>query len=258
MVYNFDGNVPEAIIGDPGKLRQILGNLLANAVKFTREGEVELDVSFDPDSNEIHISVRDTGIGIPQEEMGKLFLPFSQIESTLSRNYDGAGLGLAISRKLVELMGGKIWVESKVDEGSTFHFTVPAEAFPSEHKPFLTGGFRNKRVLIVEENHTLRRILGRQVLSWGLMPMVVRDPQEAVSLLHRDTNFDVVILDLSQTTDSFLTAENCKQWKNLPFVALTSLGQKVPTDLYDVVLTKPFKPAKLFKALQEVLEKGRQ
>ncbi len=152
LIYTFGRTAPEAIIGDPGKLLQVLGNLLSNAVKFTKDGEVEVEVSSDSEHNEVHVAVRDTGIGIPQEDMAKLFQPFSQGDMSLKRGYESTGLGLAISRKLVDLMGGKIWDESEVGKGSTFHFIIPAKTSPSEQKPFLEGnfkGFKGKRVLII-------------------------------------------------------------------------------------------------------------
>jgi PAS domain S-box-containing protein len=256
LIYTFGRTAPEAIIGDPGRLRQVLGNLLSNAVKFTIEGEVEVYVSSDPEGNEVHIAVRDTGIGIPQEDMGKLFQAFSQGDMSLNRGFEGTGLGLAISKKLVDLMGGKIWVKSDAGKGSTFHFTIPVETAPIDNKPFLTGNFKGKRVLIVEDNQSLRRILGRQVLAWDMMPMIAETTQEAAGLLQRDNDFDAVIIDTSKDDVVSMMAEKRDQWKKLPFIALASLGQKVPSDLFQAVLTKPFKPAKLFCTLRDVLEKS--
>ncbi len=255
LSYAFYKNVPEAIIGDPGKLRQVLGNLLSNAVKFTKEGEVEVFVSSDPEQDEIHFAVRDTGIGIPEEEMGKLFQPFGQLDLSFSRGFEGTGLGLAISRKLVELMGGKIWLESEVGIGSTFHFAIPAGIAPAEHKPFLTGSFNGRRVLIVEENQTLRRILGRQVHAWSMMPMIASSIYEAAALLQRDSGFDAVIIDVSKGEVVSAISEKQDHWRQMPLIALAVLGRKVPANLFQAVLTKPPKPAKLFRALQEVLEK---
>ena len=129
LTCTFDRNTPEMIIGDPTRLRQVLGNLLDNAVKFTDKGEVLVSVSSKQsgDHKEIHFAVKDTGIGISQDQMHKLFQPFSQVDSSDTTKYGGAGLGLAISHKLVEIMGGRIWIESKLGLGSTFHFTVLAQ-----------------------------------------------------------------------------------------------------------------------------------
>jgi PAS domain S-box-containing protein len=253
--YTFSKNVPEAIIGDPGKLRQVLSNLLSNAVKFTKEGEVDVFVSLDSDQDEVHFAVKDTGIGISEEDIEKLFQPFSQLDLSYSRGYEGTGLGLAISKKLVELMGGRIWIESELGKGSTFHFTIPAETAPSDHKPFLTDNIEGKRVLIVEGNQTLRRILGRQLHSWGITPITASNIREAVGLLQRDNGFDAVLVDVSQgDVLSMIAKKKRDQWKKLPFIALASLGHEVPPDLFQAVLTKPLKPAKLFNALKDVLE----
>jgi PAS domain S-box-containing protein len=255
LIYTFDENVPEAIIGDPGKLRQILNNLLSNAVKFTREGDVEVFVSFDPDEDKVHFAIRDTGIGISHEDIGKLFQPFSQLDMSFSRGYEGMGMGLAICKKLVDLMEGRIWVESEVGIGSTFQFTVPAETAPCKNKPFLAGNFRNKNVLVVERNQTLRRILGRQVHAWGIVPMIASSIQEAVDQLQRDNDFHAVIIDTSKDDIVPIIAERLNRCKQLPFIALIAPGQKVPPNLFQAVLVKPLKPAKLFSALQDALEK---
>ncbi len=253
--YSFEEDVPEAIIGDPGKLRQVLGNLLSNAVKFTKAGEVVVNVSRDPGHSEIHFAVMDTGIGISRDDMAKLFQPFSQLDMSCSRGFEGTGLGLAISKKLVELMEGKIWVESDVGKGSTFHVTIPCQVAPGDYKPFLVDNFKGKRALIVAENQTLRRILGRQALAWSITPMVVSNIQEATKLLQRDKNFDVAIIDASRDDEVSIIAKRLDKWKRLPVIALASLGQKRLPDVFSAVLTKPPKPAKLYNALNEVLEK---
>ena len=134
LAYTIDASVPETIISDPARLRQILGNLLSNAIKFTDVGEVNLSVTSNPGNvREIHFAIQDTGIGIPGDKLDLLFQPFSQIEPSSYRSESGTGLGLAISKKLVEMMGGRIWVESEPGKGSTFHFTILAETVPGEH-----------------------------------------------------------------------------------------------------------------------------
>jgi signal transduction histidine kinase/CheY-like chemotaxis protein len=254
LIYTFGKGAPESVIGDLGKLRRVMGNLLSNAVKFTKEGEVEVDVTSDPALRGVHVAVRDTGIGIPQEDMGKIFQPFIQGDMSFKRGYEGTGLGLSISKKLVELMGGRIWVESEEGKGSTFHFTIPVERAPSNPKPS-PDGFKDKRVLIAVGNQTLRRVLGRQVLAWGIMPMMAETTQEAARLLQRDSNFDVVIIDASLDDAVYMMAAKRDQWK-MPFIALESLGHKLPPNLFQAVIIKPFKPAPLFQALQDILEKN--
>jgi signal transduction histidine kinase len=254
LIYTFGKSAPEAIVGDPGKLRQILGNLLSNAVKFTKEGEVEVDVTSDTGQSEVHVAVRDTGIGIPQEDMGKLFQPFTQGDMSFKRGFEGTGLGLAISKKLVELMGGRIWVESEAGKGSTFHFTIPAETAPSDPKPS-PDRFKDKRVLIAAGNQTLCRVLGRQVLAWGMIPMMAETTQETARLLQRDNDFDVVVIDASMDDFVYIMVERRDQWK-VPFIVLEPLGRKVPPGLFQAVIAKPFKPAPLFQALQDILDKN--
>jgi PAS domain S-box-containing protein len=254
LIYTFGKGAPESIVGDPGKFRQVMANLLFNAVKFTKEGEVVVEVTSDPAQSEVHVTVKDTGIGIPQEDMGKLFQSFTQGDMSFKRGFEGTGLGLAISKKLVELMGGRIWVESEVGKGSTFHFTIPAETAPSDPKPS-PDCFKDKRVLIAGGNQTLCRVLGRLVLAWGMIPMMAETTQETARLLLRDSNFDVVVIDSSMDDAVYMMAAKRDQWK-MPFIALEPLGHKVPPNLFQAVIAKPFKPAPLFKALQDILDKN--
>jgi signal transduction histidine kinase len=148
LAYTIDTNVPETIISDPARLGQILNNLLSNAIKFTDRGEVKLSASSSgEDVREIHFAIQDTGIDIPCDKLDLLFQSFSQIEPTSHRSESGTGLGLAISKKLVEMMGGRIWVESEPENGSTFHFTIFAEAVPGEptaHLNLNSGPFNNQ------------------------------------------------------------------------------------------------------------------
>ncbi len=253
-----DKNVPETIIGDPTRLRQILGNLLSNAVKFTDEGEVVLSVSSRENngSQEIHFSVQDTGIGISEDNLKMLFQPFNQMEPSTTRLYGGTGLGLAISKKLVELMGGRIWVESEEGKGSTFYFTIKASSGQVEPQhttvlPQMIG----KRVLIVEDNITNRRILSRQVYDWGMIPMAVRSGQEALSWVRRGDDFDIAILDmdLQNMNGPELEEKIRKHNKTLPLVLLTSLGKHIPPN--HAYLTKPIKPTQLHRVLTEILSR---
>jgi PAS domain S-box-containing protein len=256
LAYTIDKNVPDTIIGDFGRLRQILGNLLSNAVKFTDKGEVMLSVSTqEPEgtrNNEIHFAVQDTGIGIPQDHMDQLFQPFNQMEPSTTRLYGGTGLGLVISKMLVELMGGRIWVESQEGKGSTFHFTIKTHsgrAEPVAVSPQLIG----KSVLIVSENKTNRRILSKQVHDWGMLPMAVSSGQEALRYIQRGDNFDIAILDTDlQTMDSHELEEKIRKYNEaLPLVLLASLGQRVPPN--HAYLTKPIKPSRLYEVLASII-----
>lgn len=257
LVYTLDKNVPENIISDPARLSQVLGNLLSNAVKFTEEGEVVLSAYQQGD--EIHFAVRDTGIGIAPEDMGKLFLPFSQIDSRLARRYDGTGLGLAISKKLVELMGGLIWAESEPESGSIFHFTIKAKEAPVmttsqliKPQPKIQG----KAVLIIDDNRTIRRVLGALVKSWGLVPVVADSGRKAIELIQNGGCFDAAIIDANMPgMDGFTLAEQIRRRKghrHIPLILLASLGQSGDSKIFDITLCKPIKPLQLFDALMNI------
>jgi PAS domain S-box-containing protein len=260
LAYTIDKNVPDTIIGDFGRLRQVLGNLLSNAVKFTDKGEVTLSVSTQElegnKNSEIHFAVQDTGIGIPQDHIDQLFQPFSQMEPSTTRLYGGTGLGLAISKNLVELMGGRIWVESEERKGSTFHFTIKASSgqFKPEHaviSPQMIG----KHVLIVSENRTNRRILSKQVHDWGMIPMAATSGQEALKYIRRGDDFDIAILDMDlQDISGLKLEEEIRKYNDtLPLVLLASLGHGIPPN--HAYLTKPIKPSQLHKVLTDILPK---
>lgn len=254
LSYAIEKDVPDAIIGDVTKLRQVLGNLLSNAVKFTDKGEVTLLASVDADKEDaIHFLVRDTGIGIPPESMDLLFLPFNQMEPSTTRLYGGTGLGLAISKRLVELMGGKIWAESKEGIGSTFHFTIKVPrgsvSQPVEASTQLVG----KNALIIEDNKVNRRILGRQIYGWGMVPMIASSGQEALKYIQRGHEFDIAILDMDlQTMDAIELEKQIEECnKELPLVLLTAPGKPIHSN--HAHLTKPVKPSQMHRVLTEIL-----
>src|SRR5262249_40178458 len=203
--YLISDDTPPAIVGDVTRLRQIMLNLLSNAVKFTEAGEVVLSVTakrLDPGNEyELTFAVRDTGIGIPQDRLGRLFESFSQIDVSTARKYGGTGLGLAISKRLTELMGGTMSVESRVGHGSEFRFTVRAPsaeaAVPPRRElrgaqPTLVG----KRVLVVDDNETNRRILGAYLDSWGMRVALTGSPREALGWVEAGEAFDIGVLDM--------------------------------------------------------------
>ncbi len=203
--YVFEGDVPAAISGDVTRLRQIILNLLANAVKFTDAGEVVLTVSVKPakaDHVELTFAVRDTGIGLSVEGMSRLFQSFSQADSSTTRKYGGTGLGLAISRRLAELMGGRMWAQSDgVGKGATFLFTVvaPTAQLPESRRRDFVGeqpGLSGKRVLVVDDNATNRRVLSLQTGKWGMSARATESPQEALDWLAAGEEFDLAILDM--------------------------------------------------------------
>jgi CheY-like chemotaxis protein len=272
LAYQIDAETPEAVVGDVTRLRQIFVNLLSNAVKFTEHGEVVLSVTSEQVSSRgsdgaagthlLHFAVRDTGIGIPPDRLDRLFRSFSQVDSSTTRRYGGTGLGLAISRRLSEMMGGAMWVESTPGEGSTFHFTIRAQAAPAPARAYLDDvqpELQGKRVLIVDDNATNRRILSRQVESWDMQPRATALPMEALAWLRQGEHFDIAILDMQMPEmDGLVLAREIRNLRTptakLPLVMLTSLGrsEKEDPDLFAAFLNKPIKPSSLFDALVSI------
>ena len=268
LAYLMDDDVPEAIYGDSTRLRQILANLLTNAVKFTAEGEIVVSVGvekIDADGAlQLHFKVKDTGIGISPENAERLFESFSQVDASTTRQYGGTGLGLAISRRLSELMGGSVWVESEgiPGLGTTFHFTIQTRPAPAIERSYLDvtqPELAGRRVLIVDDNRTNRQIIRRQIESWDMQAQETSLPSEALALLHSGQAFDVAILDVQMPEMDGLTlaAEMRRERdaESLPLVLLTSLGrqasdaERLTRAQVSAFLTKPIKPSQLFNEL---------
>ena len=268
LAYIIEEPTPSVVIGDVTRLRQILINLLNNAVKFTEEGEVVVTVSSEqlgPKEFKLHFSVRDTGIGIPEERKDRLFKSFSQVDSSTTRKYGGTGLGLAISQQLATMMGGSMWVDSQVGEGSNFQFTIfasmgdkTAPLFANEAQPLLD----NLQVLAVDDNATNRKILDKQVRSWGMQPTIVDSGAAALQELQANPDgFDVAILDMQMPEmDGATLAKEIrkkKEYGELPLVLLTSMGPRSKDDEdpgFSAFLSKPIKPSQLYNVLVSVLE----
>jgi PAS domain S-box-containing protein len=257
---------PPGIVGDVNRLRQVLLNLLANAVKFTEAGEVIVHVDSEPvgdGRHRLHVAVRDTGIGIPQDRMDRLFESFSQVDASTSRRYGGTGLGLAISKRIVELMGGTMWAESEEGKGSTFHIEltaseadVPPRLLPGDGLPKLAG----MRMLVVDDNATNREIVSRQARSWGMEPVAVERASEALALIETGESFDVAALDmLMPEMDGLELARAIRRLRDeqeLPLVLLTSfsgLPQTRSAGEFSAQLTKPIKASQLYNALLRAL-----
>ena len=266
LAYMIDAKTPEAIVGDVTRLRQILVNLLSNAIKFTEQGEVVLSVSSEPladaasDTCQLHFAIRDTGIGIPPDRMDRLFRSFSQVDAATTRRYGGTGLGLAISKRLSEMMGGTMWAESQLGLGSTFHFTLQAMATPTPARAYLNEVqplLQSKRVLIVDDNATNRRILALQTTAWQMHPQATASPLEALDWIRQGDSFDVAILDMQMPEmDGLTLAKEIRRLQTpaskLPLIMLTSLGRrevKEDMDEFAAFLTKPMKPSAVFDVL---------
>ena len=264
-------DVPDVLLGDAGRLRQVLLNVLGNAVKFTAHGEVVLRVgvhSVGTDRVTLDFAVSDTGIGIPQEKLSHIFRAFTQADSSTTRRYGGTGLGLAIVERLVELMGGRIWVESTEGRGSTFFFTASFDTPQSADAASTRGKQRpleGLRVLVVDDNATNRRILEEMLASWHMRPTAVSDAESALSALKTAANtatpFDVMISDFQMPeVDGFMLARRVRRERllsKMPIVMLTSVGQlddrtrRQRTDV-DALLTKPVKHSDLLEALGQL------
>jgi CheY-like chemotaxis protein len=253
LLYQMDEDVPILISGDVLRLRQILTNLVGNAIKFTKEGEVFVGIrtlaTTGNDQYELQFEVRDTGIGIPTDKRQRLFKAFSQVDSSTTRKYGGTGLGLAIAQKLVELMGGRIWVESEPGKGSSFFFTIQTSKGNSI-LPVVTNHciikHEGKRVLVIDDNPTNLLILKNQLLQWKLHPTLASSGREALDILSQDQQFDLILSDMQMPEmDGVILAQQVKaQYAHMPITLLSSIGDeftKTNKQLFTSVLTKPIK-----------------
>lgn len=224
-----EDGTPAALLGDVTRLRQILVNLVGNAVKFTTTGEVLVTVS--RRDAMVHFSVRDTGIGIAEDRLDRLFKTFSQVDASTTRHFGGTGLGLAICHRLVGLMGGRIWVVSKPGKGSDFQFEIPLEAADDIHyatAPMPDPVFAGRRVLLVDDNPTNLRILGLQTARWGLVTAAAASASDALAAIDRGDPFDAVVLDVQMPgMDGYALAREIRKRRSashLSLIALSSLG----------------------------------
>ncbi len=267
LAYLFEGEVPAVIDGDVTRLRQILLNLLANAVKFTDAGEVVLTVSAQPaDGGRVQVAfaVRDTGIGLSADGMGRLFQRFSQADSSTTRRYGGTGLGLAISKRLAELMGGAMSAESDgLGRGSTFRFTIVAPratAAPGARREFIgeQPALAGKRVLVVDDNATNRKVLALQSGKWGMRTRDTGSPTQALHWLADGATFDLAILDMHMPEmDGLELARRIRGTGiAMPLVLFSSLGRREAGDaqgLFAAYLAKPLHQSQLFDTMVGLL-----
>ena len=285
LAYYVSPQTPQTVIGDAGRLRQILINLLGNALKFTDSGEVILSVDAhviapEPQNTiilsgakphyQLQFSIRDTGIGIPPERLDRLFKPFSQLDSSTTRKYGGTGLGLAICKRLSHLMGGDLWVESTEGQGSTFFFTivVPVETqLASSNLKQSTLPLQGKQILIVDDNITNLEILARQAQSWGMNAQTALAGTQALDIIKNSSpetqRFDVAILDMQMPQMDGVTLAQTIQTLDLgydlPLVLLTSTGfsKNICSNrsLFTACLNKPIKAVELSHLLCDVVDK---
>jgi len=276
LAYLIDPETPSQIVGDATRLRQILVNLLGNAVKFTHAGEVVVSVTGFPPSPphpltpsssrayEIQFAVKDTGIGISQKQIDRLFKPFSQVDASITRRYGGTGLGLAISKRLSEMMGGRIWVESEVGVGSTFYFTLLAKLAPSSvavEDPVMPPGLAGLRLLVVDDNATNRKILTLQAQSWGMHSRCAESLEQALEWLTHGEQFDLAVLDMQMPCMDGLSLaahiHSLPSYQELPLVMLSSVGKPIVEELGQkanlvTFLSKPIKQSQLYDSFVRI------
>lgn len=264
LAYLVDSDVPAAIIGDDDRLRQILLNLINNALKFTLVGEVFISAHFDGmdgDNCKLRIVIKDTGTGIPPDRLDSLFEEFNQLDTSTTRNFGGTGLGLAISRRLAEMMGGNVVAESEgIDgNGSSFIVTIKGKVTDAikEPKPILLS---ERKVLVVDDNATNRRILELQTKSWGLLPRLTASPKQAVQWVDSGERFDLALLDMQMPElDGANLAEKLHLHDpSMPMLILSSLGTKIdplPAGVQDM-LSKPVRPSTLFDSIVSTFDES--
>ena len=277
LVCEIADDIPAMIATDPMRLRQVLTNLISNAIKFTKAGDISVLVRTISSRTEddgrqqmrLQFSVNDTGIGISAEGLTKLFKPFGQAEASTAHKFGGTGLGLAISKRLVELMGGKIWAESVPNSGSTFYFTLNATA-EANAASFSLAGRQEKlidlRALIVDDNAASRQTLGGQVARWGMVSRTAKSAQEALDLLRAGEAFDLVILDSQLPgTDGFSLAAEIHQLANsqlIPIILLVPMGVRMDTPPSTRIpfinyVGKPTRATQFFETLNRAITNAR-
>jgi signal transduction histidine kinase/CheY-like chemotaxis protein len=268
LIYQIDPRIPIVIAGDSHRLRQILINLINNALKFTHAGEVFIKANFESagaEDIELSFDVIDTGIGIPENKIPKLFKAFSQVDSSTTRKYGGTGLGLIISQKLVLLMGGDFTVTSKVGKGTTFSFNIKSKTSSAAQQPLIFLDLKtasSKNVLIVDDNPNFLTILKAQLEQWGLTPVSALSGKDALEILSKDKDFSIVITDmLMPEMDGMQLAAGIKHIApNIALILLSAVGDEnrsLYATVFSSVLTKPVKESQLFKAIQQELSDGR-
>ncbi|MCB0761187.1 MAG: response regulator [Flavobacteriales bacterium] len=269
LMYYLEADVPEKLSLDSFRLKQVLLNLLSNAIKFTDQGEVVLSVALVNQNDglvQLRFSVKDTGIGIDPEQGSLLFKSFSQLDTSNTRRYQGTGLGLAICKNIVNLMGGKIWVNSKTGQGSEFLFTVIGESMESAEEGKLdVSALKGLKALVVDDNTTNLKILVKQLANWGIQATPFNDPDLVVDLISNLRKFDFCILDMQMPgiDGKELTRRIREHYpdEEFPVIVLSSVGRSILGDdegMYSAYLTKPVKQSHLLATISKVLGVSKQ
>jgi len=281
LSYTLEDSIPKVLVGDVTRLKQILVNLIGNAIKFTSAGEVAIEVKpaahglrridpgGEPDTEFIrhpqqwllHFSVRDTGIGIPLQKQGRLFKSFQQVDASTTRHYGGTGLGLAICKRLSELMGGSIWLESDAGKGATFHFTILTNAPARNIQPqwqLPQPRLSDRRLLVVEDNATIQRVIHQRITAWGMKMEQAFNGQEALAALEGKGDFDLAIIDMQLPGDDGLElASRLRALPNGRFLPILLLSSSRPhsddSRMHRAgisgLIHKPLRPAQLLECI---------
>ncbi|HLZ52505.1 MAG TPA: response regulator [Candidatus Acidoferrum sp.] len=277
LIYEVQPDVPEALLGDPGRIRQIIVNLVGNSIKFTEHGEIFVSVEMEnetPTAVRLHFAIKDTGVGIPADKQSKIFEAFSQADGSMARKYGGTGLGLTICTRLVEMMEGRIWVESEPSKGSTFHFLISLaiqQNLASRPSPINPAYLRDLHALIVDDNFTNRRVLHGMLSRWDMKPTAVDGGRAALQAIEVAENagrpFPLILLDGQMPEmDGFTLAEHIQkdfQLMNATIMLLTSAGhlgdaarcRELGISAY---LVKPVRQGELLDAICQLLDKTAQ
>ncbi|PID76739.1 MAG: hybrid sensor histidine kinase/response regulator [Deltaproteobacteria bacterium] len=273
VLCSIGDHVPAALKGDPGRFRQVLINLMGNAEKFTSKGEIELAIDVDRETEAevyLHCRVRDTGIGIGQDKLETIFQAFRQADGSTTRRYGGTGLGLAICRKISKLMGGEVWAESIIGEGSTFHFTAKMKRLPARQStPHKQKNLNNIKVLVVDDNKVSSDILTRNLQKAGIKAVALPNQCDVVRRIEQAEQdgqpFDLAILDIIMPAVSgFELAEAIRNSKtaskDIPLIAYTSSTEKIAVKCkeagFNAFLTKPARKSIIFHTIAKVLDKS--
>ncbi len=272
LLYTFSSNIPPYLVGDPNRLQQVLNNLISNAIKFTDNGDVSIEVRKKTIANdyiELQFSVTDTGIGISPEGMERLFKSFSQVDGSYTRRFGGTGLGLVISRQLVEMMSGKIWVESEAGKGSTFYFTLPFRIGSRPYEKPIISSVPNKpekklNILVVEDDEVNRFVVSNMLDKKGYAVNIACNGLEAVKA-YKENQYDLIMMDIQMPEmDGVEATKNIRQWeidggkKHTPIIALTAYALHGDREKFlalgmDEYISKPIVLEDLYVTIDKVM-----
>jgi CheY-like chemotaxis protein len=267
--WSCDPDVPERVVADPLRIRQVLMNLVANAIKFTHQGYIQVRVSVTADGRALHFSVSDTGIGIPADKQETVFNAFTQADGSITRKYGGAGLGLAISSRLVKLMGGSMWLHSEPDKGSTFEFTTSFERSPEPDGQPGPAASRvvscgSLRILLAEDNSVNQTLARRMLENHGHTVTVVSNGREALEALS-SKSFDIVLMDVQMPemngleATSIIRGREAASGGHVPIIAMTAHAMAGDRERclaagMDGYISKPVQMAELLQAIGDVAD----